>query len=240
MKQQESALPVNWNEVLLLALLMALVAFFWSSRPVYPLKVLVTLTHGLSQGLVASMAGGTMGQAAASSDQGIECAVTGGNQFAVLVAGYLGCIIWGGAILVLAAWTHADRVAAGTLGGMLFTTTLLLVRPPASFAFLVGFFTSAALVLSGAYLGERFNDYLLRAIGLATCLFPLFDVKRDMLDQVGPKSDARLLAEHIKIPVQVSGIFWGGIAIAVSVYLLVAACRKREKEKKADPSAKKK
>ena len=100
---------VNWAEALSLLAGMVVVGFFWDSVVVYPLKILVVFFHELSHGLVAMLTGGEIVRIEVVKEQGGLCVTRGGSRFLTLSAGYLGSLMWGGVIVMLAARTRHDR-----------------------------------------------------------------------------------------------------------------------------------
>ncbi len=78
----------------------------------------------------------------------------GGNRFVTLSAGYLGSLLWGGAILLIAARTHLDRWASAVLGLGLIGISVVYVRPLLSFGFLFGLAAGGGIFVTGRCLSE--------------------------------------------------------------------------------------
>ena len=74
------------------------------------------------------------------------CVCSGGIPALVISAGYLGSLLWGGAILLLAAHTSYDKTICIILGVLLLLVALLWVRPVISFGFVFSLLTGAGLV----------------------------------------------------------------------------------------------
>jgi hypothetical protein len=216
---------INWKELAALTVLMVAVVILWNTWFVYPLKVLVVFFHELSHGLMAIATGGSIQEIQVVAQEGGTCVTAGGNRFLILSAGYLGSLIWGGAILVLATRTKRDKLIAALMGGILIFASALYVRPFQSFGFAFGLLSGAALIGSGVYLGTGANDGILKVIGLTSSLYAVLDIKSDILDRPGPGSDAYFLAQHTHIPTLVWGILWIVIAISGALYFLVLASR---------------
>ena len=218
---------MNWAEALSLLAVMVVVGFFWDSIVVYPLKILVVFFHELSHGLVAMITGGEIVRIEVVKEQGGLCVTRGGSRFLTLSAGYLGSLMWGGVIVMLAARTRHDRKVSILIGAILIGATLLWVRPLASFGF--GFGLAAGLVLGGVgYMcGHAVNDYLLKVIGLTSCIYAILDIKSDVIDRSGLQSDAAMLAKEAGLlSTQMWGILWIAIAVVSSLFFLVGACRR--------------
>ncbi len=70
-----------------------------------------------------------------------------------------------------------------------------------------------AMVAAGRYLPEEVNDYVLKTIGLTSCMYAVLDILDDVLKRPGIGSDADMLAQHTLIP----GVVWGAVWIVISV-----------------------
>lgn len=218
---------VNWKVLGSLVGIVVVVAFLWDTRVVYPLKILVVFFHEMSHGLAALLTGGSIERIEVVAQEGGLCVTRGGSRFLILSFGYLGSLIWGGTILLLASRTRLDRGVSLVLGGILLLTSLIWVRPFAGFGFLFGVGSSAALIAIGLFLPEEVNDYLLRIVGLTSCLYAVLDIKSDILDRPGVRSDAVMLAEATHIPSLVWGILWIAIAALAAFLFLVISCKAR-------------
>lgn len=206
--------------------LVVVVGFLWDTPVVYPLKILVVFFHELSHALAALVTGGSVEEIRVVANQGGLCITRGGSRFVTLSSGYLGSLVWGGVILLLAARTRLDRGVAVALGAILALVTLLWVRPLISFGF--GFGLAAALVMMalGLWLSEEINDYVLRLVGLTSCLYAVLDIKSDILDRPHIRSDAAMLAELTGIPTLFWGVLWIALAVVAALVFLALACRK--------------
>lgn len=216
---------INWKELAGLLGLMVLIFFLWNTWFVYPLKILVVFFHEMSHGLVAILTGGKIIEIQVVAAQGGVCVTLGGNRFLTLTAGYLGSLVWGGLILVLAAKTRYDREIAFALGVLMVLVSLIWVRPFASFGFGFGLGSGIALVASGFYLSERLNDFFLKVVGLTSCMYAVLDIKSDILDRPSVRSDAAMLAEETGIPTMVWGVLWIVVASVAALYFLRLASK---------------
>lgn len=187
---------------------------FWWSPVIYPLKLFVVLLHETSHALMAVATGGRVDRLVITADQGGVCYCPGGNAFLTLSAGYLGSLLWGALILVLArADRPAPRNTTTAIGVAVLGLTALFVRN--AFGVLFGALFGAALVaLRGA--GRTVHVAVLTALGLTSCLYALLDIKSDVLDRPHLPSDAYMLAQMTGVPTVVWGILWIGIGAAVS------------------------
>ena len=229
MNPQKAARKIDWTEMTGLLITLVAILFLWNTWVVYPLKILVVFFHELSHGLMAVITGGSIKEIRLVVEQGGLCVTAGGNRFLTLSAGYLGSLVVGGVILVLAARTRHDRMIATFLGGLIILISLLFVRPVISFGMIFGLLSGAGIMAAGKFLPEDVNDFILKVIGLTSCLYAVFDIKSDILDRPYLCSDARMLAELTYLPTLFWGLLWIGIAVIAASYFLVLASRKKKK-----------
>jgi hypothetical protein len=189
----------------------------WWSPVIYPLKLFVVLLHETSHALMALATGGRVDRLIITADQGGICYCPGGNAFLTLSAGYLGSLLWGALILVLArARKPEPRDTTTAIGVLVLALTALFVRN--AFGILFGALFGAGMVaLRGA--GRTVHVLTLTALGLTSCLYALLDIKSDVLDRPHLPSDAHMLAQLTGVPTVVWGILWIGIGAAVSWWL---------------------
>jgi hypothetical protein len=82
-----------------------------------------------------------------------------------------------------------------------------------------------AMIAAGKYLSEESNDFILKVIGLTSCLYAILDIKSDVLDRSYLRSDARMLAELTYLPTMFWGLLWIAIAVIAAVFFLLVACK---------------
>ena len=203
----------------LLALLTAAV-LLWNTPLTFPLRILTVFFHELSHGLMALLTGGSIASIEVVKEEGGKCITQGGNQFLIFSAGYLGSLLWGGAILVFATRTRYDRVLSAFLGVLLALITVLWVRPAGSFGFLFGMAAGAGM-FAISQLSGTINDFILKSIGLTSCLSAILDIKDDILDRPQEMSDAHLLANVTGLPTLFWGILWMALAGLATLFFLV-------------------
>lgn len=208
-----------------LAGLMVLLWLGWSTWFVFPLKILVVFFHELSHALAALLTGGSVLSIELVAQQGGLAITAGGSRFLILSAGYLGSVVWGGLLLVLAARSRADRAAVAGLGALLLGTALLWVRPVLSFGFAFSVVVGGALLAVAAWLSAGVNDFLLRAVGLTSLLYAVFDIQSDILARPHLReSDAAQLAVLTGIPTLAWGLAWMLLAlVGLTISLRLAA-----------------
>ena len=205
---------------LALPLLLAIVVLaLWSTPVVYPFKIFVVFLHELSHGLAAVATGGAIERIELSSNEGGLCVTRGGSRFLVLSAGYLGSLLLGALLLVLAARTRLDRPLVAGVGLVILTVTAVYVRT--TFGFVYGIAAGGVLVAAGRKLPERAADVVLKTLGVVSCLYGVWDVASDVLLRSVPGSDANALGALTGIP----GTVWGVVWILIDAVVLVLAAR---------------
>ena len=177
--------------------------------------------HEVSHGLAAYLTGGKIVEIEINPQQGGHALTKGGNRFLILTAGYLGSLIWGGVILLLAARTHFDKAISVLIGIGMVGITIGFGSDTFTYLFGVGF--GVALIAIGLFLPEAANDWILRIIGTTSCLYAILDIKSDVLDRSHLRSDARMLAELTNLPTMFWGILWIVIAVGLTIWFFYLA-----------------
>lgn len=204
-----------------LLLIFIAIGFLWNTLFVYPLKIFVVFMHEVSHGLAAIATGGRILEIQINPQQGGHALTQGGSRFWTLTAGYLGSLLWGGVILLLAARTRFDKAISILIGfGMV---AISIGFGESTFTYLFGIGFGVALIAIGFYLPEAVNDWILRIIGVTSCLYAILDIKSDVLDRSSLRSDARMLSEVTGIATEVWGALWILIAIALTIWFLYLA-----------------
>lgn len=206
----------HWQLLALTALIFAL----WQTPVVVPLKILVVFLHELSQAMAAWLTGGAVEQISLSPQQGGFAITRGGNLFAILSAGYLGSLVLGAALLLIALRSEMDRTVTALLGAVMLLVTVLYVRDvfAAGFCILAGFF----LLAMARFLGHRANDMALRVIGLSSLIYVPYDIFDDTIARSTQRSDAYMMAEVFSG----TAMIWGGIWLLISIAVIIWCLRK--------------
>ena len=87
------------------------------------------------------------------------------------------------------------------------------------------------MIAAGKYLPTKVNDWVLRTVGLTSCLYATLDVKDDTIDRNLRQSDAGRLAEITGMPSLFWGYFWMALAIVGTVCFILLASMAQEKAK---------
>ena len=177
----------------------------------YPVQLFVTLVHEMSHGLAALLTGGSVLKIEVHPDLGGLCFTSGGWNWLIAMAGYLGSTLFGAGVLLVACRTRFDRALSCLIGAGLLVLTALYVRT--STGLLGGAAFGATLLLAGWRLSEEFNDILLSFLGLASLSYALFDIRILLTSSVIKVSDAQLLSKIIPLP----PILWAGLWFVFSM-----------------------
>lgn len=208
-------LRAHWQMLALTLLVYAL----WTTPVIYPLRILVVFLHELSHGLAALVTGGSVVSLTLSPDEGGLATTRGGIRFVIVSAGYLGSLLLGVALFLIALRTHLDRVAVAALGLCLLLIAALYIRDgfPLLFCILAG----SVLLLIARYLPISANDLVLRIVGLASMFYVPNDIISDTITRSHLASDARILAEEFGG----ATILWGGLWLAISLAVIALTLR---------------
>ncbi len=210
-----------------------LAVLLWDTIFLYPIKLFVVILHEFSHGLAAVVTGGEIVKIEINPEIGGFCWTRGGNRAVTLSAGYVGSIVLGALIVLITSRTKYDNILGIVIGTLLIVLTLLFIRNMFGVLFTAGL--GAALVVLCVYARNSVADFLLKFIGMASCLYAIIDIKDDLIDRTvdgtgmyaGIKSDAFALAEHLGFP-QLSvaiGIFWMIVSLIVFFKVLGAAAK---------------
>ncbi len=206
----------HWQLILITVLVFA----FWNTPVVLPLKILVVFLHELSHGLAAILTSGAVEDISLSVQQGGHAITRGGNAFFILTAGYLGSLLLGMGLLIVALRTRADRAVLGLFGGVMLLVTLLYIRDPFPMLFCAAM--GVSMLAMARYLDRRVCDMALRVIGLTSIIYVPYDIFDDTIRRPGIRSDASMLAD------QFGGttMLWGGLWLVLS-FIVIFFCMKR-------------
>ena len=195
----------------------------WNTPVVYPLKIFVVLLHEVSHAIAVVATGGRVDSITLDPYQGGATYFTGGNAFVALSAGYLGSLLWGGAMFTAARtrWVPTKWVNAA-IGVLVVLLTVVVVRNGFGIAFGICF--GLAMIGASRKMGAKLNRRLLLVLGLTSALYAVLDIKSDVLDRPELESDAHMLAELTGLGTTTMwGVLWIAIAIAFCTWLMVRA-----------------
>lgn len=193
------------SDLLFLVAVTALSWMFWDSLVLWPFRLLVVTFHELGHALTALLTGGSVAGLQVSFNEGGLTLTQGGFRFLILNGGYLGSAAFGLALLVATRKEGRGKLLSALLGLVLLGTALLWV-PIFSFGFLYVSLAGFAFFWVSRRLSGFVADRAVRAIGLFSVLYALFDIRSDVFGGSGV-SDAVMLAQLTGIP----ALLWGGL-----------------------------
>ena len=201
----------------LLPLLAMACVFAWDTQLLTPLKILVVFFHEGSHALATILTGGSVLSMHIVANEGGAVLSMGGWPIVIISAGYLGSLLWGALILILAARSTSDRLIMAMLGVGMLLLTALYVRNWYGFGF--GLLGGLSALASAKFISTWMNDLVLKLIGVVTMLYVPMDIFSDTLARSELRSDARILAEYLGG----TTMFWGALWLLVSAVVIPAA-----------------
>ncbi|MBF9044850.1 M50 family peptidase [Rhodobacterales bacterium HKCCE4037] len=204
----------HWQLLAITAVVFAL----WSTPVVLPLKFLVVFFHELSHALMAMLTGGRVESLSVNFQQGGEVWTRGGSRFLTLTAGYLGSLLIGVGLLLIALRSRMDKAVLAGIGVVMLVVLVLYVRDIP--AIIICGLTGAALIAASRFFSEQICDLILRVIGLSSLIFVPYDIWDDTIRRSYLRSDARMLAEEIGGTTMIWGGLWFLVSLAVIYWCL--------------------
>jgi len=220
----------RWKSLQLLGGTFLLTLVFWEW--LYPINVFVVVLHEWSHGLAALLTGGDVVEIYLDPRAGGWCSHTSSWRGVTAAAGYIGSSVLGAALLVTGAATRKDRVVVAGLGLFLAFLAIRYVGNGFGRIFCLGF--AAFLLFAANKLQDRWNDFLLRFLGMSSCLYAVVRVRGHLLahwydwrsrtgnaelDKIWSRSDADTLAELTHLP----ATFWWCVFLALGVGAFLGA-----------------
>ena len=211
------------------ALFIAVFVLWWLPLP-NPLKMITVLIHEASHGIAAYLTGGTViGVALDPWGAGVTMGV-GGNEVVIVAAGYVGSLLFGAGLYLLAArWEPGQVWLCLTLLCVL--STLVGWLNVFSGSFIVG--VLIILLLGQIVIPAAGKSLLLRLLATTSCLYPVIDVAGELVRgesgfvvaERRASSDMARLADISGVPEVVLTIIWVGLGVALGMLLIDRAAK---------------
>jgi hypothetical protein len=208
----------KYIEAAILSAAFLFACFFWNTYFIYPIKLFVVLLHESSHGLAAILSGGRIIEIQVSYLIGGHCLSEGGNEFIIANAGYLGSMFFGGMLFITAKKRKAGKLLCDALGAYFAFLALVFIK--GSFGKILAFVFALFLILSHRFLPAIVHDYLMKILGLISCLYAIVDIEEDIFTSGSNTSDAHLLSAITGIPVAIWGILWIGLSSCLLFILI--------------------
>lgn len=205
----------HWQLILITAVVFAL----WQTPLIIPLKILVVFLHEISHAIAVWLTGGEVVSISLSPQQGGLTMARGGNRFVILSAGYVGSLLIGVLVFLIALRSKADRALMAVLGVATLLIAAFYIREWFGLGFSVGL--GVLMLVSARYLPHSFNDLALRVIGLASMIYVPLDIFSDTISRSGLRSDAYIMAEKFGG----ATVIWGGLWLLISLAVIGVCLR---------------
>ncbi|WP_430817524.1 M50 family metallopeptidase [Carboxylicivirga sp. RSCT41] len=212
------------KETLILIGMFIIAILLWDTVVIYPIKIFVVMLHEISHGLMAELMGGDIVKIEINHMIGGSCTTAHPPgfwpAFMIASAGYIGSLILGAIIFLTAARTNYIKFLAGVIGVGSLIITYYVIKSGELFGILFCAGFTLFMFASIKYLPLNILQFLLKFIGLTSCLYVILDIKSDLISRTGIGSDADQIAQMTGIPSITIGILWLVIAIVVVYYML--------------------
>ena len=216
------------TNLFILIIMFVAAVVFWNTVFLYPVKLFVVALHELSHGIAAILMGGRIDKIQISPQIGGYCqysipATTGAlKKVFVASAGYLGSMLWGALILVLASISRVDRKITFSIGVIMLVLSYWVIKTGELFGIVFCLGAGLFLMVSAKLLPNRFHDLFLKFLGLSSCLYVIIDIKDDLIVHQAGGNDARAIAQLLGIPHLglLIGVAWIVIALVILFFAL--------------------
>lgn len=207
------------TEILLLTAVVIAAFFYWNSFFTFPVKLLVVLLHESSHGVMTLLTGGRIIEMQITYQLGGSCIAKGGNPIFIAPAGYIGSALLGALIFASTKNFRFSSTVCTVLAIVFLLLVVLYIKTIFGILYTLGF--SVLFFLSPRFLPNFIHFFLLRTIGIMSCLYVIIDIKEDLLTSGVHHTDASVLASATHIP----AMGWGVIIFLVSVTVTVVLIR---------------
>lgn len=198
----------------LLIAILVVIFILWPYPVFDPLKILIVFFHESAHAVATILTGGEIKEFVVVAEQGGHVLSIGGNRFITLSAGYLGSLIIGVLIYLIAMSSHWDRRLMATLGISIGLFSLFYGSN--LYVIVYGSVVCAVMLICARFLSLEINDFLLRLIGLTSMMYVPLDIYSDTIERSHLRSDAAMLADEFGG----TTIIWGGIWIIISIIVI--------------------
>ena len=202
-----------------LFILIALVGstiWLWDTPVLKAIKLFVVLLHEISHGLAAVLTGGEILRIEVNEQIGGYCQYRGGNRFVVASAGYLGSLLWGGVILIVASRTDYSPQLGTFIAAVMLIVTLLWIRNTFGILYTAG--SAVMLFVMCRFLPQWAVRIVIQFLGTASCMYVIMDIVYDLLLYPQEGSDAHTLSQLTGIGAYFWGVLWMLIALVMILY----------------------
>jgi hypothetical protein len=220
----------NTTAELTILLILIIVSFFlWDTYFVYPIKLFVVMLHELSHAIAAFLTGGKIISMNIGFNLGGKCEAEGGNVFIISAAGYLGSLLFG-----LVFFISPNNVKHGkwiVISVCSLIIIMSLFTATNGLFILLAFISSGIMITCAFYSRIPMVAILMRALGLLSCIYVLFDIKEDVLQRTDSVSDASVLANILNVSTYLVGIVWIIVSLMGIIFAIKLSYKKKSYKK---------
>jgi hypothetical protein len=187
---------------------------------IYPIKLFVTYVHEMCHALAALITGGSVHEININPDMSGTTMTSGGIQWIINFAGYLGTMLVG----VFSIYLLRKNVnASGILSVFLAFSfiTMLYTGFHNLFGTIWGMAISAAILVTIVYFSKRVIEFIAAFISIQLLLNAFYDLKTlFVLSGTGTATDALNMQNSTGIPAVVWACLWIGISVYTTYKVL--------------------
>ncbi len=219
----------RYNEVVLVLLVAVLSVLLWRVPVIgwvfYPFHLFGTFVHEIAHGLAAILTGGEFSRFVVNPDRSGVAWSAGGVPWIITSAGYVGCTLFGGILIILAGRNVSSNHVLTFLGILLGILCLVFVRN--LFGIFAGLVIAGLLFAAGYYLQANWANWLLLFLAvqvLLDAINSLFDLVR-ISSRSNILTDAQIMQNLTGLPAPIWAVFWTMLSFVVLVGALTLAYR---------------
>ncbi|MGE5402884.1 MAG: M50 family metallopeptidase [Ignavibacteriales bacterium] len=205
-------------EVISLAAVVVAAFIYWDSVAVFPVKLLTVLLHESSHALMTLVTGGSIMEMQVNYQLGGCCVSKGGNPLFIAPAGYIGSSLLGALLFASERKFKYSKIVCTVFAVAFVLLAFMYIKSIFGILFTLAF--ALLFFFSPRLLPQMVHSFLIRTLGMISCLYAVVDIKEDLLTAENHQTDAQVLAALTHVPAIWWGILWFAISIIV-VYLLV-------------------
>jgi hypothetical protein len=215
----------NKTVELTILLILIIVSFFlWDTYLIYPIKLFVVMLHELSHAMAAILTGGKIISMNIGFNLGGKCEAEGGNVFIISSAGYLGSLLFGLIFFISPNNSKHGKWIVITVCTLIIITSFMTATN--ILFILLALISSVILITCAFYSRIPIVAIIMRALGLLSCIYVLFDIKEDILQRTDSVSDASVLANILNIPTYLVGIIWIVVSLLGIIFAIKVSYKK--------------
>lgn len=201
--------------ILAIALLSVLL---WNTMWVYPVKLFVVLLHEISHAIAAIISGGSVIEISITESLGGQTVTMGGSPLVIASTGYLGSLMFGSALFISSYNRKASIWVCTIISALLilFAANYLV----SSIGIIISILFAIYLYISPRYVNYTVHSYLVKTLGLISCLYVITDIKDDLLTLSYRLTDAQIVSEITGIPAVLWGMLWFAVSAVVIYYMV--------------------